>query len=106
MKRFITLEHIQTLGGKKIESITSFNDIIIVNDDGAQPERLIWFLKTLTEYESHQLLAVSDHEGSISFLWSDVPPKYQKIRDIGMPDGDIWSVYKNYNLDHDNLMRE
>lgn len=106
MKKVVTVDQISRLAVNKIENITCFNNIIIVNDDSSQPERLIWFLKTLTEYESHQLLAVSDHKGSISFLWDNVPPDYREIDDIEIPDGDIWSVYKNYELTYDNIMKE
>lgn len=106
MKKFVTVEHITTLACNKIESVTCFNNILIINDDGSQPERLIWFLKTLTEYESHQLLAVSDHEGSISFLWDSIPPKFREIEDIDIPDGDVWSIHKSYELTYDNVMRE
>jgi len=106
MKKSITIEQLNLLSIGRIEAFTSFNSILIVIDDGSQPERLMWFLKTLTEYEAHQLLAVTDHEGTISFFWDRTPPRFVNLQDIEIPDGDNWSIFKTYELDANNRMKE
>jgi hypothetical protein len=96
----LTIEQLQSIC-PKIESITCFNSILIVNDDSAQVERLVWFLKTLNEFEAHHLLAVNDHKGGMTFLWNSfVPPRFRDLADIEVPDGDVWTIYNNYVMDY------
>lgn len=47
----VTVDKFETVDSK-LKYNTSFNSIIIVNDESAQTDRLIWFLKTIVQYET------------------------------------------------------
>lgn len=66
---------------------------VVVRWDEDYDDRILNFIDTLDDSIVCDLVAVQEHEGTISFRWrTSVPIEFSESQSVAVPDGDCWLV--------------
>jgi hypothetical protein len=75
-----------------------YKGVIVVWDDDSD-SRVLDLLDKMSDEVRSGLLAVHEHEGSVSFRWFGyIPSDYQEGKGVEPGDGDWWSIYESISL--------
>lgn len=70
---------------------------VIVCWDEDHDQRILDFIDNMKDCDRSFLVAVQEHEGSLSFRWSfKVPEGFEDGQCLLEPGGDYWSVYESF----------
>ena len=80
---------------------SAYNGIVVCWDVD-RDTRILDLIDALPDHVVDNLLAVGAREGVISFRWkSHVPDEFAAGKFIGVPGGDVWSVFESSVLADD-----